>query len=52
LIYEVTLVEWVERNDVDADGKIFKQIVTKARRNEHEHATDTLDVVTFDLRFF
>ena len=43
LIYEVHLVDWVERTDVDADGKIFKQLITKARRNEHEHATDNLD---------
>jgi len=52
LIYEVHLVDWVERSDVDADGKIFKQLITKARRNEHEHATDNLDRVHFDLRIY
>ena len=24
VIYEVTLIDWVERQDVDADGKVFK----------------------------
>lgn len=52
VIYEVHLIDWIERNDVDADGMIFKQLITKARRNEHEHATDHLDVACFDVRFY
>jgi hypothetical protein len=52
LIYEVTLVSWIERTDVDANGQVFKQVIEKARRNNYEHANDDHDVVVCDLKFY
>jgi hypothetical protein len=52
IIYEVTLVSWIERTDVDANGQVFKQVLEKARRNEYEHANEDHDEVVCDLRFY
>lgn len=52
VIYDVTLVDWVDRIDVDAQGQIFKQTLTKARRNEHEHANEEADQVQFNMRIY
>jgi len=48
----VTLVDFVERMDVEANGNFFKQQITKAKKWEHETANSPLDEVVFDVKLF
>ena len=36
VIYEVTLIDWVERTDMDANTMLYKQTVKKASKKEFE----------------
>jgi len=44
VIYEVELLHFVQRLDVDGQGKIFKQVEIKADKYDHQVPADLDDV--------
>jgi hypothetical protein len=36
IIYEVTLLDWIHRMDLDADTLVFKEFVKEAGKKEYE----------------
>lgn len=52
VIYEVTLVDFIVRQDMEANGKFYKQVWTKPKRNEYEFPNTDLDEIVFSLKCF
>lgn len=52
VIYEVTLVDFTIRQDMEANGKYYKQIWHRARKNEYELPNTPLDEVVFSVKAF
>ncbi len=52
VIYEVTMIDWVERMDMEANGLMYKQIVQKATKKEYELANEEFDEVTYNMRLW
>jgi hypothetical protein len=52
VIYEVTLIDFVVRQDMEANGKYYKQVWKKARKNEFELPNTPLDEVVFSVKCF
>lgn len=50
VIYEVTMIDWVERMDMEANGLMYKQTFAKAPRKEYELPNEEFDEVLFNLR--
>lgn len=48
IIYEVKLLDWVDRADIDGKGNFLKTIVTAAPKKEYELPADR-DEVTFNV---
>ena len=46
VIYEVTMVDWIERMDMEANGLMYKQVFRKAAKREYELANQEFDEVT------
>lgn len=44
IIYEVKLLDWVDRIDIDADGNFLKTVVNKAEKKEWEKPSDADEV--------
>lgn len=51
LIYEIQLVDWVERNDIDADGNFLKTFINKPSKKDWEKPTDK-DEVKLNIRMY
>ena len=51
IIYEVELVDFVERYDCEANGTFLKYFLQKPHENEWQTPTDR-DEVKFDMKFF
>lgn len=47
VIYEVKLIDWVERTDIDGDGNMIKTVIQEAPKKEWEKPTD-LDEITLN----
>ena len=52
VIYEVTLLDWVERMDMDGNTMLYKQTVTKASKKEFDLPNQDLDEVTLNMRLW
>jgi len=50
VIYEVTLVNWVERMDMEASGLMWKQITLKTPKKEYELPNEEFDEVVYNMR--
>ena len=50
VIYEVTMVDWVERMDMEANGLMYKEIFKKAGRREYELPNEEFDEVVCNIR--
>ncbi len=44
IIYEVKLVDWIERTDIEGDGNFLKTVVSKAQSKEWERAKERDEV--------
>ena len=51
IIYEVQLIDWVERVDIEANGNLIKTYIQKPVKKEWERPTD-IDDVNFSLKVF
>ena len=49
IIYEVKLLDWIERQDLEADGNLLKTILVKAPKGEYENPRD-VDEVKLNLK--
>lgn len=45
IIYEVTLVDWIERIDIEADGLFLKQFITKPETKHWEKPADRDEII-------
>ena len=52
VIYELTLVDFIVRRDMEANGNYYKQVWTKPKRNEYEFPNTDLDEVIYSLKCF
>lgn len=52
LIYEVTMLDWIERMDMEANGLMYKQIVQKAPKKEFELPNEEFDEVVYSMRLW
>jgi hypothetical protein len=52
VIYEVTMIDWVERMDMEANGLMYKQVVKKADKKEYELPNEEFDEVTYNMRLW
>ena len=52
VIYEVTMLDWVERMDMEANGLMYKQIFEKATKKEFELPNEQFDEVTYHMRLW
>ena len=50
VIYEVTMIDWIERMDMEANGLMYKQVIQKATRKEYELPNEEFDEVTFNMK--
>ena len=50
IIYEVTMIDWVERMDMEANGLMYKQIFKKAPRKEYELPNEEFDEMLYNMR--
>ena len=50
VIYEVTMVDWIERMDMEANGLMYKQVVQKSYKKEYELPNEEFDEVTFNMK--
>lgn len=51
VIYEVKLLDWIERVDIEADGNFIKTIKQKSPRNEWENPRD-FDEIKLNLKVY
>lgn len=51
IIYEVKLLDWIEREDIDGDKAFIKTWIKKPARQEYERPTE-IDEVLFNLRVY
>ena len=51
VIYEVKLLDWVERIDIEADGNFLKTFILKAEKKEYEKPTEN-DEITINVKAF
>lgn len=51
IIYEVKLLDWIEREDLEADGNFLKTFIQKGEKKEWEKPTE-IDEITINLRLF
>lgn len=49
IIYEVKLLDWIERQDLEADGNLLKTILVTAPKGEYENPRD-VDEVKLNLK--
>jgi hypothetical protein len=52
VIYDLTLVDLVERHDLEANGNYYKQVWTKPSKKEYEHAVNDLDEFVFSVKMW
>mmetsp|Transcript_40013 Transcript_40013/g.52390 ORF Transcript_40013/g.52390 Transcript_40013/m.52390 type:complete len:116 (+) Transcript_40013:457-804(+) len=50
VIYEVTLLDWVERFDMEANGLMWKQMRVKPPKKEYELPNEDFDEVLYNIR--
>lgn len=50
VIYDVTMVDWIERMDMEANGLMYKEIITKASKKEYELPNEEFDEVTYNMK--
>ena len=51
IIYEVKLVDWIERIDIEADGNFIKEYIYKPDRSEWEKPKD-IDEIKVNIRIY
>lgn len=51
IIYEVKLVDWVERIDIEANGNLLKTYIKKPETKEWEHPNER-DEVVFSIKAY
>ena len=52
VIYEVTMIDWIERMDMEANGLMYKQVFKKALKKEHELPNEEYDEVMYNMRLW
>ena len=52
VIYEVTLVDWVQRMDMEANGLMWKQTSVKPGKREYELPNEDFDEVVYNMRLW
>ena len=52
VIYEVTMVDWIERMDMEANGLMYKQVIKKPSKKEYELPNEQYDEVTYNMRLW
>ena len=53
VIYELTLVDWIERTDMEANGLMYKQWINKqSLKKEHELPNEQYDEVTYSAKIW
>lgn len=52
VIYEVTMIDWIERMDMEANGLMYKQVITKAPKKEFELPNEEYDEVTYNMHLW
>lgn len=45
IIYEVKLLDWTERVDIEADGNFIKEYIVKPEKKEWEKPSDRDEIV-------
>ena len=50
VIYEVTLLDYTERMDMEANTMLYKQCLTKAKKFEFEMPNGDLDEITVNMK--
>ena len=50
VIYDVTMIDWIERMDMEANGLMYKEIITKASKKEYELPNEEFDEVTYNMK--
>lgn len=45
IIYEVKLVDWIERVDVEADGNFIKAFINKPSKKEWERPLENDEII-------
>lgn len=51
IIYEVKLLDWIERVDIEADGNFLKTFIQKAEKKEYEKPAEN-DEITINIRIY
>lgn len=52
MIYEVTMIDWNERMDMEANGLMYKQVDQKAPRKEFELPNQEFDEVVYNMHLW
>ena len=52
VIYEVTMIDWIERMDMEANGLMYKQVFKKAPKKEYELPNEEFDEIYYDLKLW
>ena len=52
VIYELTLVDFVVRQDMEANSKYYKQVWQRAAKNEYELPNTDLDEFVYSIKAF
>ena len=52
VIYDVTLIDWVHRMDLEANALVHKEFVTEAPKKEYELPNEEFDEVSYSATFW
>jgi len=52
VIYDCTLIDLIERQDLEANGNYYKQVWTKPSKKEYEHPVNDPDEFVFSLKMW
>ena len=52
VIYEVTMLDWVARMDMEANGLMYKEQFTKAAKKEYELPNEEFDEVSYKMHIW
>lgn len=49
VIYDVVLLDWIDRTDMEGNSLVYKQWVSKAPKKEFELPNEPFDEVTYNI---
>ena len=48
----MTMIDWIERMDMEANGLMYKQVITKPSKKEYEMPNEEFDEVNYNMHLW